>query len=78
MTQSTPAYVWVETTSALEAAIARLKDAPYVGVDTEADSRHHYPEKTCLIQIGSGDEYFIVDPLSDVDISLLGPLLADK
>ena len=73
-----PSHVWVEDTPALEAAIARLKDAPYVGVDTEADSRHHYPEKTCLIQIGSGDEVFIVDPLADVEVGLLGPLLSDQ
>lgn len=78
MTQSTTSHEWVEDTPALEAAIARLKDAPYVGVDTEADSRHHYPEKTCLIQIGSGDEVYIVDPLANVDVSLLGPLLADQ
>ena len=77
LTQTAPSYVWVETTSDLEAAIARLRGALYVGVDTEADSRHHYPEKTCLIQIGSGDEVFIVDPLADVNVRLLGPLLAD-
>jgi ribonuclease D len=78
LTQSNPSHVWVEDTPALEAAIARLENAPYVGVDTEADSRHHYPEKTCLIQIGSGDEVYIVDPLSSVDVSLLEPLLSDQ
>ena len=78
MTSSANTHVWVETTSALEAALGRIKEAPHLGIDTEADSRHHYPEKTCLIQIGAGDEVFIVDPLADVDVSLLGPVLHDR
>ncbi len=43
-----------------------------VAIDTEADSFHHYFEKVCLLQIGLGDEVFLVDPLAGLD---LGPVL---
>ena len=45
-----------------------ISSAARLGVDTEADSRHHYPEKTCLIQIVADDRVFIIDPLVDIDI----------
>ncbi len=47
--------------------------APWIALDTEADSLHAYPEKLCLLQITTphGDE--LIDPLADLD---LRPLLA--
>jgi len=48
-----------------------IENAGHLGVDTEADSRHHYPEKTCLVQIVANGEVFIIDPLADVDLSVL-------
>ncbi len=56
----------------LEELVGRLRHAEWVGIDTEADSLHAYPEKLCLVQISSpaGDE--LVDPLAGLD---LGPLL---
>jgi ribonuclease D len=71
--------------SALIAADAQLAElvrkinaADRVAIDTEADSLHSYREKLCLIQISapsavaaSGEDDFIVDPLSNLD---LGPL----
>jgi ribonuclease D len=50
----------------------QLKTAPWVAVDTEADSLHAYPEKVCLLQISTpaGDE--LIDPLADLN---LDPLL---
>ena len=52
-----------------------MDGAPHLGVDTEADSRHHYPEKTCLIQIVAADDVFIIDPLSAVDVTVLRELM---
>ena len=49
-----------------------------LGVDTEADSRHHYPEKVCLIQIAAGDLVYIVDPLAPLDVGLLRAVLEDR
>ncbi len=55
----------------LQQWVPRVKAAPWIAVDTEADSLHAYPEKLCLIQISieSGDT--LLDPLSTVDITPL-------
>jgi ribonuclease D len=49
-----------------------LRAAPWVSVDTEADSLHAYPEKVCLIQISTVGGDRLVDPLARLD---LNPLL---
>src|SRR5437667_2081282 len=62
----------IDTDQRLAAFLPVLRAATWVAVDTEADSLHAYPEKICLIQIGtaSGDE--LIDPLAAVN---LAPLL---
>jgi len=62
----------IDTEQKLMAFLPALRAASWVAVDTEADSLHAYPEKICLIQIGtaSGDE--LIDPLAAVN---LAPLL---
>ena len=50
-----------------------LVASPWVAIDTEADSLHAYPEKLCLLQIGTVAGEVLVDPLNGVD---LGPLFA--
>lgn len=54
-----------------------LGGVPAIGVDTEADSFHSYREKTCLVQISTRDEDYIVDPLALPDLSPLAPVFAD-
>jgi ribonuclease D len=46
----------------------RVRSAPWVAIDTEADSLHAYPEKICLIQITTlgGDE--LIDPLAEINL----------
>lgn len=62
----------VDTEEKLAAYIPVLRSAPWVAVDTEADSLHAYPEKVCLIQISTVDGDRIIDPLAKIN---LGPLL---
>ena len=50
-----------------------LQSAPWVAIDTEADSLHAYPEKLCLLQVGISAGNFLVDPLAGLNLS---PLLA--
>jgi ribonuclease D len=52
--------------------LGRLRSAPWIALDTEADSLHAYPEKICLLQITTpaGDE--LIDPLARIN---LDPLL---
>jgi ribonuclease D len=58
--------------------------AAEVCLDLEADSLHHYREKTCLLQVGISDgrgaslREFLVDPLGGGDLSPLFRALADK
>src|SRR5260370_2376013 len=51
--------------------LARLRQTPWIALDTEADSLHAYPEKVCLLQISSpsGDE--LIDPLAEIDLTPL-------
>ena len=49
-----------------------------VGVDTEADSRHHYPEKVCLLQLSDGERTYLVDPLAGLDYRALGRLFLNS
>lgn len=55
----------------LEALVRRMAGVPRVGVDTEADSLHSYREKLCLIQISTGREDVLVDPLVQLDLQPL-------
>ena len=63
----------IDTDAKLAALVPAVAAAPWLAVDTEADSLHAYPEKVCLIQISTpaGDE--LIDPLAPMDLT---PLLA--
>lgn len=70
------AVVWVDRTEALAEVAADVSPGP-LGVDTEADSFHHYHEKVCLIQLSFGQTDVLVDALSGIDLSTLGSVLRD-
>jgi ribonuclease D len=49
-----------------------------IALDTESDSLHSYPEKVCLVQLGTEPgEVFLLDPLDLRELSALTPLCAD-
>jgi len=54
----------IETTADLDALARDLMREKVVAVDTEADSFYHYFDKTCLVQIATKKEIFLVDPLA--------------
>jgi ribonuclease D len=64
----------IDTDVKLTGFLAGLRDAPWIALDTEADSLHAYPEKICLLQITtpSGDD--LIDPLANIDLE---PLLRE-
>ncbi|HZQ46678.1 MAG TPA: hypothetical protein VFC07_06690, partial [Verrucomicrobiae bacterium] len=41
----------IQSDSELSGLVKRLGAAPWIALDTEADSLHAYPEKLCLLQI---------------------------
>lgn len=63
----------IDTQEKLSAFLPVVNAAPWLAVDTEADSLHAYPEKVCLVQISTPDGDFLVDPLAPMD---LRPVLA--
>jgi ribonuclease D len=54
----------VETAAAVDALARDLMREKLVAIDTEADSFYHYFDKTCLVQIATRKEIFLVDPLA--------------
>jgi len=54
----------VETRSDLEALAQDLLAEKVLAFDTEADSFYHYFDKTCLVQVATTRQSFLVDPLA--------------
>ena len=70
--------LWVRSGDELTHLVARVRGAAIVAIDSESDSLHHFPEKVCLIQVGTAEgEVFLVDPLRVRDLAPLAPMLAD-
>ena len=65
--------------------IRQIQAADRVALDTEADSLHSYREKLCLLQMSlpaaataSGDDDFIIDPLTNLDLEPLRHVLEPR
>ena len=54
-----------------------LSQETIVAIDTESDSGHRYPEKVCLIQIGTSKKVYLIDTLSIEDMKPIGEVLRD-
>ena len=67
----------IDRQSDWEAVAAELCEEPELAVDLEANSLHAYRERVCLIQIATGRDSYIVDPLAVDDLSRLGEILGD-
>lgn len=59
----------ITTQTALGQLADRLANAAWVAVDTEADSRHCYFEKLCLLQVSHPDGDELVDTLAGLDLA---------
>ncbi len=68
----------VTTPEQLARVVDACAGASRVAIDTEANSRHHYPEHVCLVQVGVAGSVFLIDPLAVPDLTPLGPVLADR
>lgn len=55
-------FFFIETDQELIELSSLLAGKKMVAVDLEADSMFHFREKVCLLQIGTGDAVYIVDP----------------
>jgi len=69
---------WIRTPDQLDDLVDALRGVRAIGIDTEADSLHHYAEQVCLIQLAAlGGDAWLIDPLALPDLSPLAPILAD-
>ena len=70
--------LWIRTAGELHALVDALDGCRAIGIDTEADSLHHYTEKVCLIQLSAyRGGAWLIDPLALRDLSPLAPIMAD-
>ncbi len=70
-------YQFVETAAAFEAMLDDLRQQSIIAVDTEANSMFAYREQVALIQFSTPERDYIVDPLADLPLTRLAPILAD-
>jgi ribonuclease D len=67
-------YELIETRADLDAVAQDLLGEKVLAVDTEADSFYHYFDKTCLVQIATRRQIYLVDPLALGGPAELAPL----
>jgi len=70
-------FQYVGDTAALREMLDNLRGCHLISVDLESDSYHHYTEKIALLQIGDGENIYIIDPFG-ADLAAAAPLFADK
>jgi ribonuclease D len=75
--QSRP-FEFIDHSDRLIAAVRPMTESAYIALDTESNSRYHYPEQLCLIQIATPTRVFIIDTLAVADLSALKAVLEDQ
>lgn len=73
-----PGYVYVDNAEGLARLTGALRGTTRLGLDTEADSMHHYFEKVCLIQLSFSGTNYIVDPLAGLCLTEFFEVLSQK
>src|SRR5262249_2930935 len=68
----------ITTNAVLDEWCAALESEDAIAVDTEGDSLHCYFEKLCLIQIASGSQNVLIDPLEPLDFSKFNGVLSKR
>lgn len=66
----------VDTRAACTEALAALESAPLLAIDTEFMRVDTYYPRFCLLQVGTAEGAWCIDPLGDVDLAMLGAWLA--
>jgi ribonuclease D len=72
-------YELIDTRADLDALCQDLLGEKVLAFDTEADSFYHYFDKTCLVQVATRRQIYLIDPLAfggPAELSPLGPIFA--
>ncbi len=69
MSNDLPAYTLIQKTTDLEDFVRQHAHVPWICFDTEFIGEKRYQTLLCLIQIASPKGFFLLDPLSDMDLS---------
>jgi ribonuclease D len=72
-------FEMIETRADLDALAQDLLAEKVIAVDTEADSFYHYFDKTCLVQIATRRQIYLIDPLGlggPAELAPLAPVFA--
>jgi ribonuclease D len=75
--QSIPPYALISTAECFQFMMEDLRKTVRLAIDIEADSLYHYFEKVCLIQISTDNNTYILDPLAQIGIRDLAPLMSN-
>ena len=67
-------YERIETRADLDALAQDLLGEKVLAFDTEADSFYHYFDKTCLVQVATRRQIYLIDPLAIGGPAELAPL----
>jgi ribonuclease D len=71
-----PESSWIADAAGVAAVGAACAAAPWIALDTEANSMHAYRERCCLVQINAGGRLFVIDPIALAGDDPLAPLRA--
>ncbi len=72
-----PSHQFITSQKAWQSCLETLQENPSIALDLEANSMYAYRERICLIQISVPTQDYIVDPLSNLDLSALGSILSN-
>ena len=71
-------WLWVDARQKLPKVREEIEKADVIAIDTEYDSFRYFREKLCLLQIGTEQRIFLIDPLEPgIDLSFLGKVFAN-
>lgn len=71
-------YTWIDQPEEFRNFLEKVKEAPVISLDTEADNMHHYETRLCLLQVGLGEDVGLIDPMNGLSWTDLLPILEDK
>jgi ribonuclease D len=71
-------WLWVDTRQKLPKVREEIEGSAVIAIDTEYDSFRYFREKLCLLQIGTEQRIYLIDPLeASIDLSFLGRTFAN-